>query len=386
MPALLQLLRYLEEILDPARQNRIAELFADTLNWRPVKRLPLVLTYPHSKDSPFKPYPPGQARGNPEKMLCNELIHAFDSSIACRDVLDDDLPCTIRANFGTVIIASIFGAKVEQKGDNPPWVRPIGAGAFERVLDCDPLDFSKGLCPKVVQTCKLYRQALAEFPALRQCVKVVLPDLQGPLDVAEQLRGSAVYEDFYGSRDALFRVMRHIAEAQVGFAKYLQPHLSDGPNGYSHQHTAMILGGILIRDDCAINISPVMYREQVAPHDAFVLEALGGGGIHCCGKFQHLVEEFLALPAVKCIDFGQPELNDVDAVYKSAALRKIPLIRIRVREQELTDGHVLNRFPTGVTLVHHAESPKKAQQIIKAYKRAAENRGAASRVAGATYD
>ena len=57
MPALLQLLRYLEKTLDPARQDRIAGLFADTLNWRPVKRLPLVLTYPLPEDFPFRPYP-----------------------------------------------------------------------------------------------------------------------------------------------------------------------------------------------------------------------------------------------------------------------------------------------------------------------------------------
>jgi hypothetical protein len=65
-----------------------------------------------------------------------------------------------------------------------------------------------------------------------------------------------------------------------------------------------------------------------------------------------------------------------ETVVALQSLRKVPLIRIRVREQELTDGCALNRFPTGATLVHHAESLKKAQEIVKAYKRAAGNRGA----------
>lgn len=375
MRELKKLLSHLEGILDPAIRNRVAGLFEKALNWQPVTRVPLVLTHPLGENLPFEPFPFGEAFRNPEKMLYNELVHAFGSSIACRNLLDDDLPRTIRANFGTVIVASMFGAKVEQIGDDPPWVRPTGtARAFEQVLGCDPLDFNRGLCRRVVETCELYRQVLGELPVLQQCVRVVLPDLQGPLDTAEQLRGSAIYEDFYRNQRLLYRAMRHIAQAQVGLVRHLQPYLSDGLPGYSHQHNAMISGGILLRDDCAINISPVMYREQVAPHDAFVLEALGGGGIHCCGKCEHLVQEFLALCAVRCIDLGQPELNDIDALYLEARASKVPLVRVRVPEKQLLTGGVLDRFPTGVTLVHHAESLEKARHIAQAYKRASEER------------
>ena len=51
------------------------------------------------------------------------MVHACATSIACRDRIDDDLPCAIRANFGPVLIASMFGVRVEQIDDNPPWVR-----------------------------------------------------------------------------------------------------------------------------------------------------------------------------------------------------------------------------------------------------------------------
>lgn len=104
--------------------------------WQPAERLPLVLTYPCPIEIPFRPYPFSEACDNPEKMLHNKLVHAFDSSIASRNLLDDDLPCTIRANFGTVVIASIFGAEIEQIENSPPWVRLGFADAFERILDC----------------------------------------------------------------------------------------------------------------------------------------------------------------------------------------------------------------------------------------------------------
>jgi hypothetical protein len=375
MPEHRKLLHQLEETLDPARQSRISDLYMKALRWQTLERLPLVLTYPLDDDFPFRPYPLRQAIENPEKMLYNELVHAFDSSIACRNLLDDDLPCTIRANFGTVVIASIFGAEIEQVNNNPAWVRPFkSSDTFERILDRNPCDFSKGWCPKVVGTYKFFNDILADFPNLQKCVKVVLPDLQGPFDSAELLRGSSIYEDFYKAPDTLYAVMNHLAQAQTGFAQQLQPYLSDGPEGYSHQHNTMICGNILIRDDCAINISPEMYREHVAPHDATVLEALGGGGIHCCGKCEHLVDEFLALSAVRCIDFGQSDMNDISTIYDKARQHKVPLIRIRVHEQELLAGQVMDKFPTGVTLVHDAGSLEKAQQIMQAYAQKHERR------------
>ncbi|MHC4642049.1 MAG: hypothetical protein ACYS32_10420 [Planctomycetota bacterium] len=364
-----KLLHHLDETLDPARQSRISDLYTKTLCWQTLQRLPLVLTYTLPEDFPFRPYPFSEARDNPEKMLYNELVHAFDSSIACRNLLDDDLPCAIRANFGTVVIASIFGAEIEQvKNNNSPWIRPFeSSDTFERILDCDPCDFSQGWCPKVVETYKFFCDMLSDFPNLQKCMKVVLPDLQGPFDTAEQLRGSSIYEDFYRAPESLYAVMHHLAQAQTGFAHHLQPYLSDGPEGYSHQHNAMIRGNILIRNDCAINISAKMYREQVAPHDVAVLEALGGGGIHCCGKCEHLVDEFLSLPAVRCVDFGQPEMNNIKAIYEKARQSKVPLIRIRVPEQKLLTGKDLDKFPTGVTLVYDAGSLEKAQRIMQAY-------------------
>ena len=370
-----QLLKSLEHALDPASQQKTDRLYKKSLSWEDVPRLPIIFTYPLPQDSPFKPFPFSQVFDNHEKMLYNELVYVFNTSIACRYKIYDDLPFAVRANFGTVIIASMLGGKVEQIGENPPWVRSFeDIAKLEKILDCDPSDFSTGLCPKVVETYKLYQQILSNFPILQQSIKIVLPDLQGPFDSAELLRGSKIYEDLYVNVGMLQKVLRHIAEAQVNFAKSLQPYLSDGPEGFSHQHRAMIKGNILIRDDCTINISPKTYREHVALHDTFVLDAMNGGGIHCCAKFEHLVEEFLALSSIKCIDLGQSEKNNVDAIYMEARQYKIPLIRVQAGEEELATGCIIDRFPTGVTLIHNAESLEKAQYVMTAYEDAARQR------------
>jgi hypothetical protein len=367
-----QLKRVLDHLsagLDPRRQTAIEDLHRRALRWEPVCRLPLVLTFPLPADAPFQPYPHSQTFDDPEKMLYNELVYAIETSIACRDQIDDDLPLTIRANFGTVVVASLFGGRIEQVGENPPWVRPFQTLAeFRAALERDPLDSSQGWCPKVVQRYEFYRTTLQAYPELARLVRLVLPDLQGPLDTAELLRGSDIYVDLYHDPELIAEALGAIAQAQIGLAEHLSSYITDSFDGFSHQHAAVIGGHILIRSDSTINISPATYRQHVAPHDEKVLHALGGGGIHTCGKTNHNIDEFFALPSIRCLDLGQPELNDLDTIYAKAEQRKIGIDRVQVTREELVTGNVMKRFPTGVSLVHAAQSLPDARAIMDAYR------------------
>jgi hypothetical protein len=128
-----------------------------------------------------------------------------------------------------------------------------------------------------------------------------------------------------------------------------------------------IKGNILIRNDSAIMISPEMYAEQVAQHDEFVLKEMGGGGIHSCGKIDFNIPEIFKNPFIRCFDFGQSYLNDVDSVYTLAKDKKIPLLRFRPGKDELLSGKIKERFPTGVSLVYEASSLEEAAFISKKY-------------------
>jgi hypothetical protein len=120
---LYELLQVLEDNIDYSVQQNIIECHRKALNWEPMDRLPLVITYPYPWSAPFHPFPHRETFSNPEKMLFNELVHAFDTSVLLHLHVRDDLPYTIRANFGTVVIASILGGKVEQREDMPPWIK-----------------------------------------------------------------------------------------------------------------------------------------------------------------------------------------------------------------------------------------------------------------------
>jgi len=361
-----RLLDELEGRLDPAGQDAIRQRHLRALRWEDVDRPPVILCFPYPAGRGVKPFPYHEAFSDPAKMLFNELVSAFDTSIVLHGETGGDLPCTVRANCGTVVVASMFGARVEQVEDNPPWAMPHdGLEAVEAALDMDPLDSARGLCPKLFAIYEFYRHVLRGYPNVRRCVRVVLPDLQGPLDTAELLRGCEIYTDLCERPEFMAKLLAHLAKAQVGLARRLRAVTTDDAPEYSHQHATVILGRILLRCDSAINLSARMYADLVAPHDEWVLREMGGGGIHFCGKGQHLPAEMLKLPSLRCLDLGQPRLNDTDAIYAQARERRVPIVRMRVPEEELLSGKAWARFPTGVSFVHGVESVDKAREVAR---------------------
>ncbi len=368
-PRLTMLLHQLAERLDGKRLAEADKRAAQALRWEPVDRVPLVICAAEPPTGDFRPFPVAEVYQDIEKMLFNELVHAFGTCVARWGELGDDLPCTVRANFGTVVVASMYGAPVRQVGDNPPWIvheegKTIG---LEAVLDQDPEDLSRGWAPRVVETMESYREILDEFPPLGDLVRVVLPDLQGPFDNLELIVGSDLYAELVDAEDLADRALAAMARTQVAMARRLATFVGDGPEGFSHQHAVPVLGNILLRDDSVLMMSPRMYREQVAPHDETVLSALGGGGIHCCGKLGGHAEAFLGVPSIRSLDLGQPELNDMDSIYEMAREKKVPLLRVTVAEEDLISGRVLDRYPTGVILCHRVSSWEKGMRVREGY-------------------
>ena len=368
---LLRLLAQLEETVDLDEQAAIDGLHQRALGWEPVGRLPLVLAYPLPEDSAYEPYPHGEALDDPAKMLYNELVHAFGTSAVHHPSVGDDLPATIRANMGTGIVASLFGGRIQRMGDDPPWVEPLQSkDAYAAIIERDPRDYAQGWCPTVIERYRYYRETLADYSRLAGLVRLVLPDLQGPLDTVELLVGSRVYIDLYEGPEQVYGALEAVAVAQVGLAKLLTEQTNDGPVGMSHQHATAVRGNILIRNDSSILVSAKMYRELVAPHDGHVLTEMGGGGIHSCGRMEHLAAAYLSLPGIQCIDLGQPEMNDLDAIYGKAEAAQVSLVRVDLPAEQIASGEVMRRFPTGVSLFHQADTLAQAQEIMRAYRAA----------------
>jgi hypothetical protein len=370
MPDLTRLLERLSGSLDGDDRAAIDARFRRALSFEPLDRPPLVVSYPYPPGEPLQPVPHREIFADPRAMLYNELLHAFDTSILLRGQMGDDLPLTVRPNFGTVLIASMFGAQVEQTGDNPPWIRHDGAMAIplEAIAESDPSDLMRGWVPRVIETYEVYHELLDGYPELKPHVRIVLPDLQGPLDNLALIRGSGVFLELATEPAAVDRAMATLAATQVALARRLGRWTTEPHPGFCHQHAVMLRGNILLRNDSSIMLSAAMYREQVGPHDEHVLRELGGGGLHACGAVGHLVDAWLELPSLCSLDLGQSELNDAEAIHQKATAREVPLIRVAVEAEQLRTGEAMQRFPTGAVLIHRARDLASARAAVQSYR------------------
>lgn len=344
---------------DVAGQERVAELHRCALSYRPVERLPVVLSQPLPEESEYIPFPLAEALTDPEKMLFNELLCGFNQSIFYHDQVGGDLPWTIRPNFGTVLTASVYGAEVDQLNDDPPWANHFESRAdFERALDRDPDEVDCGWVPRVVACYEAYHQILEPYPELRAVLKIVLPDLQGPLDNAAMLRGSDLLFELLEDPDYTDCALEKMARTQLALARRFKPFLTERSDGFSHQHGFVIPGNILIRCDSSVMLSPETYRERVMPFDAMVLAGMEGGSIHSCGRFEQVIPEMLKIPDLKGIDFGQSYMNDLNAIVPLVQARGVALTRVMLRDEWADLDTVKQAFPTGISCWQLTASPE----------------------------
>lgn len=358
---LLDLLKILNDRYDSDIQKRIINCHIRALNWEETDRLPLVITYPYPSNCKFQPFPYSETLKDSEKMLYNELLYTFESSIYLHNVIKDDLPYNVRVNCGTVLVASTLGGVVEQRDNMYPWIRHLSAGE-----NFNPCADNNAILDYVLRTYKFYNKVFSEYSNLKNIINIVLPDLQGPLDTLEQLKGGDIFLDMIMNSDGVKEDLNIISRKQVEIATMLFPYVSNLGN-YSFQHNVMIKGNILIRDDSAVLIDSEMYSEFIKGCDSFVLSSLKGGGIHSCGKIDMNLHKIFEIDNLKCFDFGQSYLNDLNYAYSLSKEKKIPLLRLRLPKELLLSTELKKKFPTGVSLVYDAKSFEEACHISTQY-------------------
>ena len=105
------------------------------------------------------------------------------------------------------------------------------------------------------------------------------------------------------------------------------------------------------------------------PHDARLLDAIGGGTIHFCGNGQHLVREMLAIPGLRGLDFGQPDQMDVAAAYALCREQRVALTHLMPARADLLNGKARHDFPTGAIFVYQPASLDDAREVLAAYRK-----------------
>jgi len=350
-----RLLDDLEGRLDLQHVGRARARRRAALDYEPLEIPPLVC-YLRCETEAFQPYPYPEAFGDPAKMMFNELLAGFTSIYHAVD-LRDDAPYCLRPNFGTGIVASMFGAEIVLREDNMPWARPIGPDGARAVLEAPLPETDAGLGRKVREQYEFFHHALEPHPRCREAFEITLPDLQGPFDTAEMLWGSDVFVALHTERDRVVALLDRVSDQMVRVHRALTGLTRDSLSpGAHHQHAVAVKGNLLIRNDTPVLVSAETYTKAIRPFDARLARALGGVAIHFCGDGTHLVDAMLDIPGMQCLDFGQAEMMDLDAIYAKCAPRRVALARCQVPRSDLTARSVRARFPAGASLVYQADS------------------------------
>jgi hypothetical protein len=371
-----RLLGLITERLDPEHQRAVGERYRAALSWETVDRPPLVIqgAFGSALSLPepwadFHYYPYGETFENPAAMLQDILLERVVPGL----ILRDDNPLAVRDNHGTVLVASALAGRWRRYGDDYPWIEPLGStDAVREVADGAGarLDPDAGLLPAVIETLQCYRDALARHRGCLEEIPISLPDLQGPMDTAEQSWGSGIHLAFYDDPELVDRLLGRIVEVTAAVWDLLRPYTSANrlePLAHA-QHGYQVPGRLLVRNDSAVLLSARTYAGAIRPHDAALLAGVGGGSIHFCGNGAHLVEEMLAIPDLLGLDFGQPEQMDVGAIYGLCRERRVALTHLMPAREELVSGMARSRFPTGVVFVYKPESVEDALEVVGAYK------------------
>ena len=69
-----------------------------------------------------------------------------------------------------------------------------------------------------------------------------------------------------------------------------------------------------------------MFDEFIRPYDQRVLTEFGGGAIHFCGRGEHFIASMGEVEGLHAIAMSQPELNDMETIYRHTVDRGIKLI------------------------------------------------------------
>jgi hypothetical protein len=284
-----------------------------------------------------------QAQADYDGMALQQL----DACSAALSAGSGGLLCA-RCNYGTPILPSLFGVELyymaEEHNTLPTcYALAGGAEAMRAMVAAGVPEIDRALWHKVRAMARRYQELFAPYPKLSRWVHLYHPDVQGPMDCVELLWGSALFLALHDEQELVKAALQLLTDT---YCAVMDDWLSIVPTqaDASYHWSLYQPGRIMLRDDSAMNLSPEMFGEFIAPYDAQLLERYGGGAMHFCGRGDHFIAHAAALPGLRAIQMSQPEYNNMDVIYRHTVDAGILLLDLRraTAEQALAAGRDLH--------------------------------------------
>lgn len=307
--------------VDLEHQQKAEALCRKVFEFQPVEELPFVFEdAPDGVDTDWPSFPYNDTFHDPAKMLLDQLRAPF-----IHNQLRDFRPLNIRCNYGTVILPSVFGAGFQLTETSLPWVHHLdGRDAIEALILRGPPDEEAGLGERCFETLRFYHEVLSDYPNLERAITIYHPDLQGPFDLAHLIWGPGIFYGLYDCPELVHALLSLITHSYSAWMKRWKTLAAEG-NRFTTHWNFYIKGGIMLRDDTPVMLSPAHYETFVKPYDQALLDEFGGC-THFCGNGDAFVPSMCESRNLFGIHASQPELNDVGRLIDSAVSSRTVLL------------------------------------------------------------
>ena len=249
----------------------------------------------------------------------------------------------VRSNYGTGIMPTLFGAELfvmDESLNTLQTSKPLGAEAMLRLVEHGIPDMETGLGAAVFTAGKRFVEIAARYPKIRKYVHIYHPDMQGPMDMCEMLWGSDIFIDLIDKLELVHRVLDILTDTYARFMKVWDTVVGTNGKSWAAHWGMMHRGRIMLRTDSGMNLSPEIYDQFIRPYDQRLLNELGGGAVHFCGRGSHYIASTCSMDQMYAIAMSQPHLNDMETIYQNTADKGIKLLGF---SREYADGSLAAR-------------------------------------------
>ena len=221
-----------------------------------------------------------------------------------------------RANMGCGIYAAFFGLKQTLYDDKMPWLM--------QHLSKEEI---KEMSLKDIKLIDEFEAGLGNMKYMAEVFKgtgarVYPMDLQGPVDLAHLVYGDDFFYDLYDDEEFVCHLMELCVEALNQGSKACIEIIPGSDEAVAHYCETILpkeLGGIKTSEDTSTLLSKEHVENVAMKYTKKVLECAGGGYVHYCGKNDHLLEAVLSCDLARGLNFGNPEMQDIEYVLNRCA-------------------------------------------------------------------
>ena len=303
-------LEKLEKLIDLEHVESCEKLQSDMQAGISLDRLPCIVGFPTPHDWPS--YSFVECWNDVEKNFISSLGGVYSGAL-----VKDDRLCTIRPEYGVVNIPELFAV--------PSAVTNEGKSMSEGLRDLDTVkalidsgvpEIAGEHNDKVEAFVHLAKETLKDYDKLSKAVRFIIPDTQGPVDLACLIWGSEIMYAVYDYPDVVHQLLELVTETYIEYSKQKKELVGQPLNsGYHIAGLKLAKGGVRICDDSSTLLSCDSYMEFAKPYNARAFEPFEGGWMHYCGNGNHFIDEALATKGVNYLHLGNPDHCDLPDLF-----------------------------------------------------------------------